>query len=110
MKRGELYLLHHPTGDVKRSRVVVVVSRQGAIDGVLKTVICAPVYTERLGISSSVDVGVAEGLKHESSVRCDLLASVEKRALTVFVGELGPELLERLARSLRVALDVEFGD
>lgn len=107
MKRGELYRLHHPSGDAKRSRVVVIVSRQAVIDGPLATVVCAPVYTERLGIGSDVDVGPAEGLKHDSSVRCDLLASVPKRALTTFVGELRPEALDRLGRALRVALNVE---
>lgn len=107
VKRGELYRLRHPTGGVKRSRVVVVVSRQGAIDSALTTVMCAPIYTERLGMGSTVSVGVDEGLKHDSSVRCDLITSVAKSALTAFVGELGPEAIERLGRALRVALEVE---
>ena len=61
---------------MKRSRVFVVVSRQGLIDSGFSTVVCAPVYSRRSGLASQVDVGPEHGLKQESSVLCDALVSV----------------------------------
>lgn len=107
MRRGELYRVRGLSGDVKRSRVVVVVSRQALIDSSFSTVLCAPVYSGERGLETEVSVGVGEGLKHPSVVLCDGLTSVPKRLLTDFVGELGPRGLEQLGRALRVALDVE---
>lgn len=107
MRRGDLYLVRAPKGDVKRTRVVVVVSRQVLISSAYSTVVCAPVYTTRRGIATEVLVGTAEGLKHDSAVLCDELRSVPKSLLTHHVGELGSEALDRLAVALRVALDVE---
>jgi mRNA interferase MazF len=72
MRRGELYRVQHPRRtDPKRSRVFVIVSRQTVIDSRFSTVVCAPVYSRRDGLSSQVDVGPTEGLKHESSIHCD---------------------------------------
>jgi hypothetical protein len=48
------------------SRVFVVVSRQTLIDPRFSTVVCAPVYTRRDGLATQVDVGLDDGLKHES--------------------------------------------
>ena len=81
MKRGELYRVRRPKGDPKRSRVFALVSRQILIDSRFSTVICAPVFTRRDGLSTQVDVGPSEGLKHESSIHCDALMSIPKSAL-----------------------------
>ena len=51
-------------------------------------------------------VGVAEGLKHESSVHCDELLSLSKSRLTRFVGNLSQKKLEELDRALMVALEL----
>ena len=107
MKRGDLYRVRRPTGDPKRSRVFVVVGRQAVIDSRLATVVCAPVLSQRGGLSTEVDVGPAEGLKHDSSVHCDLLMSVPKTALTDFVGSLAPASVARLDAALRIALALE---
>jgi mRNA interferase MazF len=108
MRRGELYRVKHVSGDPKRSRVVVIVSRDSLVDVPFSSLVCAPVHTERRGIVTEVHVGVREGLKHDSAILCDGLLSVGKTQLTDYVGSLGPDALERLADALRVALDVEL--
>lgn len=105
MTRGDLYLVQHPTArDPRRQRAFVVVSRQLLIDSSFSSVICAPVYSRRDGLHTQVDVGVDEGLKHESSIHCDELMSLPKSALTNFVGSLSPVGLARLERALAFAL------
>ncbi|MEO8432552.1 MAG: type II toxin-antitoxin system PemK/MazF family toxin [Acidobacteriota bacterium] len=106
MKRAELYRVRHPKGDPKRSRVFVVVSRSTLIDSEFSTVCCAPVYSARHGLSTQVDVGVGEGLKHESVIHCDELVSLPKRVLTDYVGRLRESRLRELNRALAIALDL----
>jgi mRNA interferase MazF len=107
VKRGELYRVRHPTGDPKRARVFVIVSRSELAESRFSTVICAPVYSRGNGISTEVAVGVDDGLKHESVVLCDALVSLEKSALSDYVGSLGRGKLRALREALRIALDVE---
>jgi mRNA interferase MazF len=108
VRRGDLYRVRRPgAGDPKRSRVLVVVSRQPLVDSRFSTVVCAPVHSRRDGLASQVDVGTTEGLKHESSIQCDALMSVPKATLTDFVGQLGAARLDVLRTALRIALDVE---
>ena len=91
MRRGELYRVFRGSADdPRRHRVFVVVSRQVLLDSRFSTVICAPVYSRHDGLSTQVLVGVAEGLRHDSSVHCDELISVRKSSLTDFVGALPP--------------------
>ncbi|HUO83645.1 MAG TPA: type II toxin-antitoxin system PemK/MazF family toxin [Thermoanaerobaculia bacterium] len=107
MRRGDLYRVRHPSSrDPKRSRVFVVVSRQALVESTFSTVICAPVYTRRHGLATQIDVGTAEGLKHESAIHCDELVSLSKSALTDWVGSLKLLQLGRLDRALRTALDL----
>lgn len=110
MKRGDLYRVARPgAGDPKRYRVFLVVSRQALIDSKFSTVICAPVYTARYGLSTEVPVGPDEGLRHESSVHCDALVSVPKSSLTRFVGTLALRRLPELDSALAVALGITQG-
>ena len=105
MKRGDLCRVRHPgRGDPKRSRVFVIVSRQTLVDSLFSTVICAPVYTRRDGLATQVDVGIEDGVKHESSVHCDALVSLPKAMLTDYVSSLRPAQLRALDQALRVAL------
>jgi mRNA interferase MazF len=105
LKRGDLYRVRHPGGgDPKRSRVFVVVSRQALVDSRFATVVCAPVYSRRDGLATQVEVGADEGLKHESSIHCDALVSVQKALLKDFVGSLDSPQEQRLDQALRVAL------
>lgn len=108
MKRGELYRVYKGSRrDPRKSRVFAVVSRQLLIDSKFSTVICAPVYSARHGLSTQVEVGVDEGLKRDSSIHTDELMSLPKAALTDFVGSLSPEKIDRLNRALRIALELE---
>jgi mRNA interferase MazF len=92
--------------DPKKQRVFVVVSRQVVMDSRFSTVICAPVYSRHDGLSSQVPVGVAEGLKKDSSIHCDELVSLPKSRLTHYVGSLANETLQELRRALAISLDL----
>ena len=83
-------------------------SRQTLIDSKFSTVVCAPVYTSRYGLSTEVAVGPDDGLRHESSVHCDALVSLPKSLLTQFVGTLSADTLRELDRALVNALSVEI--
>ncbi len=107
MKRGDLYRVSHPSStDPKKSRVFVVVSRQAVIDSRFSTVICAPVYSVRHGLSTQVPVGVEEGLKHDSSIHCDELVSLPKSMLTNYIGTLSAQKTQQLDFALGIALDI----
>jgi mRNA interferase MazF len=107
MKRGDIYRTHKPDGDPKRHRICVVVSRQAVIDSTFSTVVCAPVFSSGVGISTQVAVGVDEGMKHESWIICDNLRSLPKAYLTQFLGSLAPSKLAELDKALKVALALE---
>src|ERR1700686_5304645 len=96
MKRGELYRVHKPGGDVKEYRVFVIVSRQLLIDSRFSTVICAPVFTNGEGLSTQIAIGPDEGLKHPSWIMCDNLISMRKTDLTAYVGLLSRHKLADL--------------
>ena len=105
MRRGDLYRVARPHAhDPKRFRVFVVVSRQALIDSRFSTVICAPVYSTRHGLATQVNIGLDEGLRHDSSVCCDELVSLQKSQLTQFVGSLDATKLKCLNDALMVAL------
>ena len=107
MKRGELYRVANPSAkDPRKSRVVVIVSRQVLIDSRFSTVMCAPIYSTHDGLSTQVLVGVNEGLKHDSSVHCDELVSLPKSVLTNFVGSLSPQKTGELNKALSIAVDI----
>ena len=77
MKRGELHRVSSGSKtDTKKQRVYVVVSRQELIHSAYSTLICAPFYTNYEGLSTQVQVGVDEGLKHHSAIRRDELVSI----------------------------------
>jgi mRNA interferase MazF len=59
-------------------------------------------------LSTQVEIGIEEGLKHDSSIHCDELISIPKSMLTDYVGELSDEKLEALNAALRIALDIEY--
>ena len=110
MRRGDLYRVQRPHArEPKRFRVFVVVSRQRLIDSRFPTVVCAPVYSQRHGLATQVDVGPNEGLLHDSSVHCDELVSLQKSRLTRFLGSLDADGLKRLDEALRVALGINPG-
>lgn len=106
MQRGELYRVSSPTGDSKKFRIFVLVSRQTLIDSRYPWVICAPVFTEGQALATQVSVGMQEGLKHDSWIHCDNLRSIQKNELTRWVGSLSPDKMRKLNYALTVALDL----
>lgn len=106
MRRGELYRVYKPAGDPKLFRVFVIVSRQALIDSRFSTVICAPIFSSSEGLSTQVNVGPEEGLKHVSSIMCDNLVSLRKVDLTHYLGSLSKPKLSELDYALKMALEL----
>lgn len=105
MKRGDLYRVYKGSDrDPKKARAFVVVSRQVLIESRFSTVICAPVYSVHDGLSTQVEVGIDEGLKHNSSIHCDELISIPKAKLTDYIGSLSSAKIDRLDLALQEAL------
>ena len=108
MKRGELYRISLGSKtDTKKQRIYVIVSRQELINSAYSTLICAPVYTNYEGLSTQVPVGIGEGLKHPSAIRCDELISILKARLTDYVGSLSEEKFAELRQALSIALGID---
>jgi mRNA interferase MazF len=85
----------------------VVVSRSFiAANDDVSTVICAPVYSEILGLESEVVLGSTDGLPRTCAIRCDFLMLMFKRKLTYFVGSLSPNKIAALNRALAYALEL----
>jgi mRNA interferase MazF len=99
-------VFRRPGSDPKRSRPFVIVSRQVFIDSAYSTVICAPVYSERLGLSTQVNIGLDEGLKAESCIHCDELVSLPKSVLTNYIGSLSANKCDELDTALKIAVGV----
>ena len=106
MRRGELYRVFRPGGDVKQHRIFAIVSRQALIDSRFSTVVCAPIFSSGEGLSTQVSIGPDEGLKHPSWIMCDNLVSMRKSELTNYVGLLSRPKLAELDRALKMALDL----
>ncbi len=108
MNRGEIYRVRRPPGnDPKRSRCFVIVSRQALIDSKSARVVCAPINTTYVGLTTQVPVGTDEGLKHPSCINCDQLFTLDKSVLTDFVSLPSAATLRELRTALRIALDLE---
>ena len=108
MRRGEIYRTKEKVAERGRKPgFYVVVSRDFVAQNYdISTVICAPVYSEILGLRSEVVLGSEDGLPRESAVRCDFLTLMFKRKLTHFVGALAPDKVKQLNRALQYALDL----
>ncbi len=81
--------------------------RISLFDTIFSTVVCAPIYSNYLGLQTEVEIGIDEGLKHDSSIHCDELISISKSELTNFIGSLSSQKLRELNQALKVALDIE---
>jgi mRNA interferase MazF len=108
LRRGEIYRVRQAQhGDPKKSRCFAVVSRQDLLDSKANHVLCAPINKSGVGLSTEVQIGVDEGLKHDSVINCDQITRLEKGMLTNYIGVLSLAKLKRLRSSLAVALDIE---
>jgi mRNA interferase MazF len=106
MRRGELYRVFKPGGDPKQYRTFAIVSRQALIDSRFSSVVCAPVFSNGEGLSTQIEIGPDEGLKHTSWIMCDNLVSIRKSELTNYVGSLPKSKLAELGGALKIALDL----
>lgn len=108
MTRGEIYRTRERSPERGgKPGFYVVVSRAFIVENDdVSTVICAPVYSQLLGLSTEVVVGPEEGLPRVSSIRCDFLTLMFKRKLTTFVASLSPRKLGELDKALALALDI----
>ncbi len=108
MKRGEMYRIYKASsGDPKKYRIFVVVSRQILLDSRFSTAICAPVYSTSHGLSTQVSVGIEEGLKHDSNIHCDELISIPKSSLTHYIGTLSYAKINEMNRALSIAVGLD---
>ena len=108
MKWGEIYRTREKTaGRGFKPGFYVVVSRDFvAMNDDIATVICAPVYSEILGLATEVVVGAEDGIARDSAIRCDFLALMFKRKLTTFAGALSPAKQHELRLALGYALQL----
>ena len=108
MRRGEIYHSGHaaPERGSKPSYYVVVSRGFVAEHEAIQTVVCAPVYSEILGIPTEVVLEPQHGVRRTSAIRCDFLTLLFKRRLERFVASLPPDKLADLDRALAVALEL----
>lgn len=108
MKRGEIYRTRErlPERGGKPGFYVVVSRTFVAAHEDVSTVVCAPVYSEVLGLSTEVILGPEDGLPHTSAIRCDFLTLMFKSKLTHFVSTLSTFKIAQLNRALSQALEL----
>ena len=108
MRRGEIYRTKAkvPERGHKPGFYVVVSRNFIAENDDISTVICAPVYSEILGLRSELVLSSEDGLPRDSAVRCDFLTLMFKKKLTHFVGSLSADKIKHLNHALRYALEL----
>ena len=108
MKRGEVYRTTEkvPERGHKPGYYVIVSRDFVAGNDDVSTVVCAPIYSEVLGLASEVVLDRDDGVPRESAIRCDFLTLMFKRRLTHFVGTLSSRRQEDLNRALAYALQL----
>ena len=108
MKWGEVYRSRDKIAErgYKPGYYVVVSRDFVAENDDVSTVICAPVYSEVLGLRTEVLVGSDEGLPRDSAIRCDFLMLMLKRNLTGFVSTLPASKQGQLRQALATALQL----
>jgi mRNA-degrading endonuclease toxin of MazEF toxin-antitoxin module len=108
MRWGEIYRTREKVAERGDKPVFYVVVSRDFIAGHedVTTVMCAPVYSEVLGLLTEVVVGSDDGLPRESAIRCDFLTLMFKRKLTGFVGILAAPKQAELKRGLARALQL----
>ena len=97
---GEIWL--HTFGSPDKRRPVLMPSRRKAID-LLRTVLVAPITSSAHEAPSEVQVGIEEGLKHDSVVNLDHVQAVNQKNLHHFVGTVGREKMNAVCRALVIA-------
>lgn len=108
MKRGEIYRNDVPEPERgQKPGYYVVVSRSFiTAHDEIETVICAPVYSQILGIPTEVTIDTLHGVRKPSAIRCDFISLLFKRRLTRYVGTLPPSKMRELDLALAIALEL----
>ncbi len=108
MRRGEIYRTRErlPERGGKPGFYVVVSRNFIAANTDISTVVCAPVYSDVLGIRSEVALGTEDGMPHSCAIRCDFLTLLFKSKLTQFVGRLAHHKIKELNLALSYALEI----
>jgi mRNA-degrading endonuclease toxin of MazEF toxin-antitoxin module len=108
MNRGEIYRTSEklPERGYKPGFYVIVSRDFVADNDDISTVVCAPVYSEILGLRSEVPLASEDGLPHECAIRCDFLTLMFKQKLTHFVSALSADKVKELNHALRYALEL----
>lgn len=108
MNRGEIWRTRERSPERgNKPSFYVIVSRQFiAENDDISTVVCAPVYSQILGISTEIVIGAQEGLPKSCAIRCDFLALMFKQKLSTLAGSLSAQRIKDLDRALAVALDL----
>lgn len=101
MKRGEIYRVRRHG----HSTFYLVLSRQALCDSAHATVICAPILSAGIGLSTQVELRAETG-EPWGYVHLDALTSLPKSRLTDCVAVLSPRKLAEVEQALRVALDL----
>lgn len=109
MNRGEIYRTKDRAPERGRKPgFYVVVSRTFiAANDDVATVICAPAYSNVLGLPTEVVVGPEDGLPKTCSIRCDFLLLMFKSKLTGYLSQLRGSKLEELNRALAQVLEID---
>jgi mRNA interferase MazF len=109
VKWGEIYRTRELVSERgHKPRFYVVVSRDFiAGNDDVSTVLCAPVYSEVLGLRTELVIGPEEGVPRECAVRCDFLMLMFKNKLTGFVATLPAPKRQELRRALLAALQLD---
>jgi mRNA interferase MazF len=108
VRQGEIYRSRErvPERGDKPGFYVVVSRSFIARNEDVSTVVCAPVYSEVLGLTTEVVLGPDDGLPRTCALRCDFLTLMFKTKLTRFVGTLSAHKIADLDRALAQALDL----
>ncbi len=108
MRRGEIYRSRERVAERgDKPGFYVIVSRSFIAENEdVSTIVCAPVYSEVLGLTTEVVLGPDDGLPRTCAVRCDFLTLMLKAKLTHFVGTLPGTKITELNRALAHALDL----
>lgn len=112
MTRGEVYRTREavPERGAKPGFYVVVSRAFIARYEDVSTVICAPVYSQILGLTTEVVLGPQDGLPRTCAIRCDFLTLMFKAKLTQFVATLSVPKTRELNRALAQAIGLDEGE
>ena len=82
---------------------MIVVTRDTAIP-IIRSVVCVLVTSTFHEHVAEIEIGMDEGLDHDSAANCDNVFTLPVTVLSRRRGHLGPEKLHQLETALRIAL------